>query len=81
MEGLDILFILENIVFFILVGLVAWMQTDTPQWVYTSLLIFSIYWLIRFIFTKQGMTRVLYIYGLNMFILLILFYYYNKKWM
>lgn len=71
--------ILENIVFWFLVLYIAWNEKATPDWMYVVLFLFIIYFALRFIFKKQGMDRMVWLYSLNMIVILYLLWFFLKK--
>lgn len=79
MDSLSIVDILVNIVFWVLVVFIAWNQFQTPQWAYIVLFAYVIYFALRFIFTKRGMERIVWLYSLNMLVILYLLYIFLKK--
>lgn len=72
MDGWFLLTILENVVFWLLVFYIAWNEKQTPDWAYPVLLAFIVYFALRAIFQKQGMERAVWIYTLNMLVILYL---------
>ena len=74
MGGWFILAILENVVFWILVFYIAWNETRTPAWAYPVLFLFILYFAFRAILQKQGMDRAVWIYTLNMAVIVYLMY-------
>lgn len=76
---MDTLDILENIVFWCLVIYIAWNEKNTPAWAFVLLFVFVIYLALRFIFKKQGMDRAVWLYSLNMVVVLYLLYYFLKN--
>jgi hypothetical protein len=72
MDGWLALTILENIVFWILVFYIAWNEKASPEWSFVLLFVFILYFGIRAIFQRQGMERAVWIYTLNMIIILYL---------
>lgn len=75
----DILDILFNIVFWVLVFYIAWNENATQPWLYIVLLIFLVYFGLRAIFKKQGMERMVWLYSLNMVVLVYLLYYFSRR--
>ena len=71
--------ILENIVFWCLVLYIAWNQSRTPDWAYIALFVFLVYFLLRTIFKKQGIDRAVWLYSLNMLVILYLMSYFLRK--
>ena len=76
MNPLNILFIIENFVFYALVLCIAWMGKSAPPYVFMGLFVFLIYWLIRTVVTLQGMDRNVAFYSINSFIIIFLLYSY-----
>lgn len=68
-----------TLVFWLLVFTIAWNENTTPQWLYIVLFAFLVYFAIRAIFKKQGMERMVWIYTLNMVVLLYLLYTFSRK--
>ena len=79
MDTWDIVEILETIVFWVLVFYIAWNESATPQWVYIVLFGFLIYFAIKAIFKKKGMDRAVWIYALNMIVILYLMNTFMRK--
>lgn len=79
MEVGDILEILETVVFWLLVFYIAWNESSTPQWAYLVLFGFLIYFAIKAIFRKKGMDRAVWIYTLNMLVILYLMNTFMRK--
>lgn len=76
---MDPLDIVENIVFWCLVVYIAWNENRTPPWVFVILFAFVIYFALRFIFKKKGMDRIVWLYSLNMIVILYLMYYFLRR--
>jgi hypothetical protein len=79
MDTWDIVEILETLVFWVLVFYIAWNESATPQWAYIILFGFLIYYAIKAIFKKQGMDRAVWIYALNMIVILYLMNTFMRK--
>lgn len=79
MGGGSILEILETILFWLLVFYIAWNESATPQWAYLILFGFLIYFAIRAILKKQGMERFVWIYTVNMIVILYLMNTFMRK--
>ena len=77
MQALVILSIIENILFWLLVAAIAWLQRSAPQWMFVTLFIYLLYMMIRVIINKHGMERIVYIYTLNMIVALGLLMYFR----
>lgn len=75
----DMLEILENILFWCLVFFIAWNESATPSWAYIVLFAFLVYFALRAIFKRQGMDRAVWLYSLNMIVILYLMYYFMRK--
>jgi len=71
--------ILETIIFWTLVFYIAWNQTQTPEWAYIVLFGFLLYFAVKAILQKQGMDRVVWIYTLNMLVILYLMNTFMRK--
>ena len=67
-----VLTLIENIAFWILVFYIAWNEKRTPEWAYVVLFTFIVYFGIRTIFQKEGMERAIWIYSLNMIVIVYL---------
>lgn len=78
MQALVILSIIENILFWLLVAAIAWLQRSAPQWMFVTLFIYLLYMMIRVIISKHGMERIVYIYTLNMIVALGLLMYFRS---
>ena len=79
MDAWEIVSILDTIVFWILVFYIAWNETSTPQWAYVVLFVFLVYFAVKAILRKKGMDRVVWIYSLNMIVILYLMYTFMRK--
>lgn len=75
----DLIEILENIVFWVLVVYIAFYEKQTPSWVFIFLFLYVIYFGLRTIFRKKGMDRVVWLYSLNMLVILYLFMVFTRK--
>ena len=73
MDSSSIIEVLENILFWILVFYISWNENATPQWVFVLLMAFLVYFSIRFLLRKKGMERAVWVYTLNMIVILYLF--------
>jgi hypothetical protein len=73
MDSSSIVEVLENILFWILVFYISWNENATPQWVFVLLMVFLVYFFIRFLLRKKGMERAVWIYTANMIVILYLF--------
>jgi hypothetical protein len=78
MQALVILSIIENILFWLLIAAIAWLQRSAPQWMFVILFIYLLYMMIRLIISKHGMERIVYIYTLNMIVVLGLLMYFRQ---
>ncbi len=74
MNGL--IFIIENVLFWIFVYIIVFMGCETPAIVFTGFGFFLFYWIARFFFMKEGWDRVLWFYVINMFVTISLLYYF-----
>ena len=79
MDAWEIVGILDTIVFWTLVFYIAWNESATPQWAYVVLFLFLIYFAIKAILQKKGMDRAVWIYSLNMVVILYLMYTFMRK--
>jgi hypothetical protein len=78
---MGVLVILENIVFWLTLVAIAFLQKRSPTWLYVLLVIMLIYMLIRLVMSEEGLTRAITIYSINLVIVLVLLYYANNNWM
>ena len=78
MQALVILSIVENILFWLLIAAIAWLQRTAPQWMFVTLFFYLLYMMIRLIISKEGMERIVYIYTLNMIVVLGLLMYFRQ---
>jgi hypothetical protein len=74
-----VLQIVENIVFWTLVLYIAWNENKSAPWTYIVLLVLIVYYALRFIFKKEGMDRIVWLYSLNMIVLIYLLFYFSRK--
>jgi hypothetical protein len=74
-----VLQIVENIVFWTLVLYIAWNENKSAAWTYIVLLFLIVYYALRFIFKKEGMDRMVWLYSLNMIVLIYLLFYFSRK--
>jgi hypothetical protein len=79
MESESWLEITETIVFWLLVFVIAWNENATPPWLYIVLFAFLVYFALRFIFKKKGMDRMVWLYSLNMVVLVYLLFIFSRK--
>jgi hypothetical protein len=75
-NGIDIV---ENIIFWSLVVYISWNEKATPEWMYIVLFAFVVYFGLRFIFKKKGMDRMVWLYSLNMIVILYLLWVFLKR--
>ncbi len=71
-----VLFFIENFVFWGFVYVIVFLGCETPAIVFTGFGLFLFYWIFRFIFRKEGGERIIWFYVLNMFVCLMLLYYF-----
>ncbi len=71
-----ILYLIETTVFWAFVYLIVFLGCETPSIVFTGFGFFLVYWLIRLVASKEGMDRVLWLYIANMFITIMLLFYF-----
>lgn len=69
-------YFIENIVFWIFIYLIVVMGCETPAIVFTGFGFFLFYWILRFIFKKEGAEFVAWLNLFNMLICLLLLYYF-----
>ncbi len=74
-----VLQIVENIVFWTLVLYIAWNENKSAAWTYIVLLFLIVYYALRFIFKKEGMDWMVWLYSLNMIVLIYLLFYFSRK--
>ncbi len=79
MDAWEIADILQTIVFWVLVLYIAWNEKATPSWMYVVLLLYILYYAIQFIVRKQGMDRAIWLYSLNMVVILYLLFFFGRK--
>jgi hypothetical protein len=75
----DILDILVTVIFWVLVFYIAWNENATQPWLYVLLLAFLVYFGLQAIFKRQGMERMVWLYSLNMVVLVYLLYYFSRR--
>lgn len=75
----DILEILVTVIFWVLVFYIAWNENATQPWLYVLLLAFLVYFGLQAIFKRQGMDRMVWLYSLNMVVLIYLLYYFSRR--
>jgi len=73
------LFIIENIIFWTLILVIAWFGADAPTYIFTSLFVFLIYWGFRMVLSMQGMNRAVGIYTINIIVTIALMFYFLKN--
>jgi|LauGreDrversion4_2_1035121.scaffolds.fasta_scaffold222267_2 hypothetical protein len=79
MNPSQILYLLENLVFWALIITIAWMGKSAPPYVFMSLFVFIIYWGIRILISLQGLDRAIGIYTLNISVTIALLFYFSHK--
>lgn len=79
MDWFNILIILENIVFWSLVIVIAWYGSNTSEIVFMALFIFLIYWALRIVLSMRGFDRAVGIYTINIIVTVSLLYYFLKN--
>lgn len=70
---------IETIVFWSLVVLIAWMGSSAPKWAFGFLFYYIIYLVLRFVFARQGIDRMIYLNVVNIVVLLGLFVYFKNN--
>ncbi len=70
------MFFIENIVFWAFVFTIVLFGCETPAIVFSGFSLFLFYWILRFLFQKEGWERVTWFYVINMFVCILLLYYY-----
>ena len=79
MNAWDMSEILLTVVFWVLVFYIAWNESATPQWAYVVLFAFLLYFAISAILKKQGMDRAVWIYTVNMVVIVYLMYTFMRR--
>lgn len=74
--GDSLVVFIENVVFWGFVYIIVFLGCETPAIVFTGFGFFLFYWIIRFIARKEGWERILWLYVFNMFVCLLLLYYF-----
>lgn len=69
-------YFIENIVFWVFVYFIVFLGCETPAIVFTGFGFFLFYWILRFIFSKEGIEAIVWLYAFNMFITILLLYYF-----
>ena len=70
--------VLESIIFWLLVGLIAWKGAGAPSWAFAFLFYYVIYLVIRFVFAKTAADRMIYLNIVNIIVLLGLFAWFTQ---
>ena len=73
---LTIEFLIENVIFWGFVYLIVFMGCETPAIVFSGFGFFLFYWLFKFVFQQQGVSRYIWMYVVNMIITILLLYYF-----
>jgi hypothetical protein len=68
--------ILETVVFWTFVYVIVFMGCETPAIVFTGFGLFLFYWLFRFVASKQGTDKLVWIYVANLIVTLLLIFYF-----
>lgn len=68
--------ILETVVFWSFVYLIVFMGCETPAIVFTGFGVFLFYWLFRFVASKAGTDRLVWIYVANLIVTILLIFYF-----
>lgn len=79
MDGWLLADILINIVFWILVLYISWNENATPTWMYGFLFFYILFYAIRFLLKKEGMDRAVWLYSLNMLVILYLLSFFSRR--
>ena len=79
MNWTQILFMIENLVFWSLVIAISWLGANAPEYVFTALFVFLIYWGLRMVLSMQGMNRAVGIYTINIIVTIALMFYFLKN--
>lgn len=73
---MDIVFIVENIVFWFFVYIIVFLGCETPQIVFGGFGFFLIYWLFRSVLKQKGFDKAIYLYVVNMVLTVLLLFYF-----
>jgi hypothetical protein len=76
MLGEALVFFIENVLFWGFVYIIVFMGCDTPAIIFTGFGVFFFYWLFRFVFRKQGVDRMIWLYVINIILTIMLIYYF-----
>jgi hypothetical protein len=68
--------ILETVVFWTFVYVIVFMGCETPAIVFTGFGLFLFYWLFRFVASKAGTDRLVWIYVTNLIVTVLLIFYF-----
>lgn len=79
MDGWLLADLLINIVFWILVLYISWNENTTPIWMYGFLFFYILFYAIRFILKKEGMDRAVWLYSLNMLVIVYLLAFFSRR--
>ena len=71
-----ILYFIENILFWGFVYIIVFMGCETPAVVFSGFGLFLFYWIFRFIASKEGTERILWIHAFNLFVTILLLFYF-----
>ena len=66
--------LIESIIFWGILIYIAIYKKQTPNWIYSGLVVYLLYFVLRFSFSKQGMDFAVLWYTANIIILMILLY-------
>jgi hypothetical protein len=76
MLGEAVVLFIENVVFWAFVYVIVFMGCETPAIVFSGFGLFLFYWIFRSIASKNGGDRIVWIYAVNMFICMLLLFYF-----
>lgn len=69
-------YLIENVIFWAFVYVIVFMGCDTPAIVFTGFGMFLIYWLFRFVSSKEGTEQMIWMYVINMILTFMLLFYF-----
>lgn len=75
MDASTILFVVEQVIFWIFVVLIAWFGKSAPRWLFTAFSIYLTYYIFRVAFGMRGWPRFTMVYLLALVIVFIIWYY------
>lgn len=75
MDTGTILFIVDQVLFWIFVVTIAWFGKATPTWIFTAFSAYMIYYIFRLAFGMQGWKRFSAVYVLALGVVFMMWYY------